>query len=355
MTWVTKKTVRDVLLILVISIVLAEIAFRIVDGISPLHIFYDDTYDRWRREPGTQDFDIKINAHGFRDTEFSPKRTGVYRIVALGDSMAYGAVPHRNNYLTILEQRMNARQPVEVLNMGIPNTGPRDYLSILVREGLAFDPDMVLVSVFIGNDILKPGVGQGKRELYTYSYLASFAHYLLHIRPQIADRQPGPDRGKEYLKYCGNCPRFEEDAFLKIESHRASIYFSAPKSIDPLVDRAFAPIAKMARLCEQLGIEFAVVLLPAEIQVYPALAKRVIDRSYNFTRHAAHWNPSLPNRLLGERLNARGIRFLDLLPEFSRVAPHETLYLPRDTHWNIAGNQLAGEAIYRYLSSLASG
>lgn len=355
MTWATKNTVRDVLVILVISIALAEIAFRIVDGISPLHIFYDDTYERWRRTPGTQNFDIKINSHGFKDTEFGPKRTDVYRIVALGDSMTYGAVPYHNNYLTVLERRMNARQPVEVLNMGIPNTGPSDYLSILVREGLAFDPDMVLVSVFIGNDILKPGAGQGKRELYTYSYLASFAHYLLYIRPQIADRQPGPDRDKEYLQYCGDCPTFEEEAFLRINSHRAVIYFSAPKSINPLVDHAFVPIAEMAKLCEQRGIEFAVVLLPAEIQLYPALAKRVIDRSYNFTRHAAHWDPELPNRLLGERLNARGIRFLDLLPEFSRVAPRETLYLPRDTHWNIAGNRLAGEAIYRYLSSIASG
>jgi hypothetical protein len=39
--------------------------------------------------------------------------------------------------------------------MGIPATGSRDYLTLFVDEGIQLHPDMVIVSLFIGNDILE--------------------------------------------------------------------------------------------------------------------------------------------------------------------------------------------------------
>ena len=43
----------------------------------------------------------------------------------------------------------------ELINMGIPGIGPREYLAVFIHEGLQLKPDMVLLSFFIGNDFLE--------------------------------------------------------------------------------------------------------------------------------------------------------------------------------------------------------
>ncbi|MEZ5421131.1 MAG: hypothetical protein R2708_27860 [Vicinamibacterales bacterium] len=63
-----------------------------------------------------------------------------------------GVVPRRDNYLTLVEQALAADGPAEVVNLGVSGTEPRDYLSLLVDEGLGLDPDLVLVGFFVGND-----------------------------------------------------------------------------------------------------------------------------------------------------------------------------------------------------------
>ena len=39
--------------------------------------------------------------------------------------------------------------------MGIPGTSVKEYLSLFVDEGLELNPDMLLLNVYIGNDILE--------------------------------------------------------------------------------------------------------------------------------------------------------------------------------------------------------
>ena len=141
------RLLREGLVIAVVSLVLGEITLRIYSHFNPIFVFYDDSYNRFRGKPHGDDWGFKLNSKGFKDLEFGPKRGDVYRIIGIGDSFAYGVVPYRYNYLTILEEHLNeGRAVAEVLNLGIPSIGPRDYLSILVREGLALQPDMVILS-----------------------------------------------------------------------------------------------------------------------------------------------------------------------------------------------------------------
>jgi len=57
----------------------------------------------------------------------------------------------------------------------------------------------------------------------------------------------------------------------------------------------------------------------------------------------------IPNRLMKTRLSHAGIKYLDLLDRFVESGKSTRLYRPRDTHWNLAGNELAAEAIRNYL------
>ena len=54
-----------------------------------------------------------------------------------------------------------------------------------------------------------------------------------------------------------------------------------------------------------------------------------------------------PNRALREALDEDGVPYLDLLPAFVEAARLDRLYKPNDSHWNLAGNRLAADEIYR--------
>ncbi len=130
---------------------------------------------------------IRLNSLGFMDVEFGPKQPVVYRIASPGEFFAYGVVPYRQNYLTVLEDHLNAIGTVAMLNMGIAGIDPKDYFDLLVRERLSQEPDAVLVAFFIGNDITQ-GAGQAKERndlARGYSYLWGALRYPIWIRPFV--------------------------------------------------------------------------------------------------------------------------------------------------------------------------
>ena len=145
---------RDVLIIVLITVALGEVSLRIYNSIDPLPIFYSDDYDRFRGKPFAPNWNFHLNSRGFNDVEFSARKaTGTIRILGIGDSFAFGVVPYEYNYLTLLEEYLRqSGHNVELINIGIPSIGPREYLSLLVNEGFALEPDRVLLSFFIGND-----------------------------------------------------------------------------------------------------------------------------------------------------------------------------------------------------------
>src|SRR5262249_55162564 len=98
--------------------------------------------------------DVRLNALGFRERRLpSPKPPGVRRVVALGDSFTQGyGVAENEAWPRRLETLLDARGRYEVVNLGVPGTNPRDYLSHLQDPGLAYQPDIVLVTV-MGNDV----------------------------------------------------------------------------------------------------------------------------------------------------------------------------------------------------------
>jgi GDSL-like lipase/acylhydrolase family protein/acetyltransferase AlgX (SGNH hydrolase-like protein) len=101
---------------------------------------------------------VRTNGAGFRGGPLPrTKPPGVYRIVALGDSFTFGfGVREGQAWPARLAARLNARTGgtprVEVVNLGVPGTGPRDYLWHLAHTGLALEPDLVVVGVF-ANDL----------------------------------------------------------------------------------------------------------------------------------------------------------------------------------------------------------
>jgi hypothetical protein len=103
---------------------------------------------------------VAINQAGLRGPEVQTARPpGVFRIVGLGDSVMFGwGVGQGAEYLRVLEQRLNARGGTtrfECLNFAVPGYNTFMEAAVLEREGLAYEPDLVIVH-FISNDLGLP-------------------------------------------------------------------------------------------------------------------------------------------------------------------------------------------------------
>ena len=177
---------RQTIIIVAITIVLCEIGLRVFNEVYPLPFFYSNSYNRFRIKPHSQMYGFALNSRGFNDVEFKiEKDPGVFRVLGIGDSFAFGMVPYPFNYLTLIEERLNSNgHRSELINMGIPGINPREYLAILLHEGLELKPDMVLLSFFIGNDFTE---SSKVTRLYKFSYLASLAKYLVDLNTKMAN------------------------------------------------------------------------------------------------------------------------------------------------------------------------
>lgn len=325
--------------VVAVTVLSLEVALRLFNAVRPHFLFYSDSYDRFRGLPGAPMFDSRLNARGFNDVNHSiERRPGTrQRIVALGDSFAVGVVPYSANYLTLLESELAPDGSVEVINMGMSATGPSDYRDILVREGLEFGPDVVLVSVFVGNDLEVRA-----RRPHEYSYVAMLASGLWRLTreqtpaPQVA----APGAGA----YVDERPGFSRERFMEIEVDRAWIYEPASTRVAAAVARAATDLRSIREIASRARASIVVVLIPDEAQVDSALRSEI----------AGLWSADVqldfdqPQRLLSAALADDGIRVVDLLPVF-RDAGAVRLYKPFDTHWNLAGNRLAAQAIARVI------
>jgi hypothetical protein len=180
----------------------------------------------------------------------------------------------------------------EVLNMGIPSIGPKDYLSLLAREGLALQPDMILLSFFIGNDFSD---SNRTRELHSYSYLASLLRYIQIIRPKLEDHREFDGHGKR--DYCDDCPTFDDETYLQMEKARSSVYLKYNTHFLSLLDDALYYLTQIKDLCKKRNIEFVVILIPDELQINDVLQAE-IRKTYSPELDKDQWDITLPNTIL---------------------------------------------------------
>jgi acetyltransferase AlgX (SGNH hydrolase-like protein) len=332
--------------ITVLTFILGEVSLRVYDYFRPSYIFYNESYiERFRGKPFASYGKFRLNSLGFRGKEFTPKPANGFRIVALGDSFAFGVVPYEANYLTLIEASLQKSHPnVDLLNMAIVGIGPSDYWELLKDDGLSYEPDLVLLSFFIGNDF----VGARRRRLYEFSYVAT----LIYRSGKVARNYRGRRTPAADFNYCDDCATMTEEGYLKVQRGRSKMYIKGYKRFSRSVDAAMTYLEKIQALCKERGVQLVVVLIPDELQINRELQKIVRAK---FHPHVADndWDPLMPNRTLAVRLSKAGIDTIDLYDSLAATGAQKRLYKPRDTHWNIAGNQLAANVIGVHLEKFA--
>ncbi len=133
--------------------------------ITPGGFYTVDPPGRYRLSPGYRgriynraeyDNEIRINAEGLRGEEVGQKTERLTRLLAIGDSFVFGVgVEDTETFTAVMaDQLTEIGVPAEGLNAGIPAFGVPDAVSWLARRGLALQPDVVILSIFQGNDLV---------------------------------------------------------------------------------------------------------------------------------------------------------------------------------------------------------
>jgi hypothetical protein len=316
------------------TLLLAECSLRLYATCAGTSLLVSESLAAHRLTPG-QDYGrgLRGNSLGYPGPDFvRAKRPGVFRIAALGDSFAVGpVVAWEENYLTRLEKQLPA---TEIYNFGVSGTGPREYALVLRQDVWQFQPDLVLLSVFVGNDITETMATPRRLDPRQH------AVYLLLTRGWRLARAPGsPAPGTDPA-----VPPLSEAAFRAIEARRLAVCLDPPPpGLERKWQQALRYLSRVVDDCRDHGVPLAVVLIPDEFQINPDVLELARSEA-NVARHAV--DLAGPQRRLARFFSERAVPCLDLQPA---LAATSGTYALRDTHWNRRGNELAAEDIATWL------
>ena len=367
-----------------LTLVLSEVAARIVVGRDYSSVLQLDPVVLHRLRPGAEKFFlhepangggrvlVRVNSDGYRGEELDAgART---RVVVFGDSFIEAEVSEEAaTYVEQLEDALaqGLGRDVEVVNAGVVAYGP-DQVAVRMPQDLArLAPALAVVAIYAGNDygdLLRnkivrldaSGAARLAQPAIVDTLRAAFARakrpVLMKMVSRIRNRPPSGG-GATDSAAAERRRHALVDAWLGERVAELSSYQNEPDSVRNLLgdthdaDVSLTPDAPSARLKMQLmsaavgaiaeaaaraNVPVLFVAIPAALDVDERYGSSQVDSS----RYPAYSRSRLTDtvRTIVER---RGLPVVDLFPAF-RAAPRDQLYLKGgDNHWSNAGQALA--------------
>lgn len=329
------------------TLVLAEALLRLWSAWSGQSFLVQEGMAAWKLAPNhNYDGLIQTNSLGYVGREVARQRcAGVPRVAVVGDSFVVGFVPQEQNFVSRLEQ---LNPGVEFCNFGIVGNSPREDFESLETDVWPFAPDLILLSVTVGNDITDEGPIDHPRHLDPRSQQTLvFATRLLTLAKERWRQAQG--HGPEGFAARGPFHPLSREAHLEALGRHGLCVCSrgAAPALEPNWRRALGYFDRIIASCRARGTPLCVVLQPDEIQVNPELRREALA---HFRLAPEDLDLEAPQRRLTAYFAERGVPCLDLLPAFADQGAAN--YTPRDMHYNAAGNRLAAERIHAWLSGL---
>lgn len=361
-----------VVLLLVATVValgaLCEAAVRLFRLEEPRFIQHDPVYGAshipgqagyWTKAP--EPVYVEINSHGFRGPDRPlDKPPGTYRIVIIGDSYVEAfSVPFEETLSSRLERRLRAKgYPVEAVALGVSDFGTAQELLLLEREGLRYQPDLVVLA-FAHNDPANNHPLLHRNTDRPYFRLTDQGRLeRLPYRMESDSRGPVRDFLRRHLRIYTFFPKRVREAVRRLRNKTAregpaklqNHFELYPTAQEPLGREAweltFALLKEFRRKVEASGAEFVLLEIPFKGQVEKRYWEKFLANYPEVRQREADFENQEPQRLLGDFCRKERMRCLILLPTFQKAAAKGwELFGHRDFHWNAAGNRLAAEAL----------
>lgn len=295
---------------------------------------------------------------------------GEYRILSFGDSFTYSVMEPDLSYNGIVQQQLNAAlqgKSVRVVNLGEPGTGPNSYRAAYDFWSQIFEHQAVLFHIFLGNDVQddayltsplvwEPNIAvlqasnavmdagskrvPNKFPLRMLDY--AYAAWLSHKTTAAAELPPGYNWAA----------LTDLDTETLLQTYFIFLDVTDPEKLSGLFP-GYAQVMlllKRAQALADMGIQVAIVLGPSEPMVNDELRARVLAHA---GADAARYDLGLPVRIISQLQQrvAPDVPMMDMTQAFRarHQSSGEQLYFRHNTHWDKAGNQLAGDEISNFL------
>ncbi len=324
----------------------------------------------------------RTNEFGFNDRDYPHRRrAGTYRILFLGDSFSWmGGLD--GNYVSLLEKMFEKEfgpDRVEVINAGYSQTHTAEQLVLLEKFGLLYEPDLVLLAVFAGNDFYdadpqrkRIAIGGGMTDIFLdRDFYAVFRGQPLILKSRLllylqekwrswereigrtsnppAKRSPVTEGGSRQRRGPCRAPVLDDyylnSLYLRTQFNRLDQFARFAPNVTLIAESVLV----MKALLADRHIDFAVTVLPDEVQVDSNVERAFLEH-YRLDSSQFEWDRA--QSILRQLCRDHSIPFLDLLAVFKEASRlGQKSYLPNNGHWNDTGNELAAQFFFSSLRS----
>lgn len=362
------------------ALLIAEVGVRVANHWFPYFYSYDAARG-WGLRPNTSGYYSRegaswmhINSDGFRGPNVSKRKPpGTIRIAFVGDSYTEAMqVPYKDTFASVAARTL-AQCPllhgkhVQALDFGVDGYGTAQELVTLRKQVWPFHPDIVVLAVFLGNDIRNNSVtleGDQCRPFFVVrdgklvpaGPFGSSNSFRLWCMARFNYRKQGLFAllGSAWTIIADH----DEQPTPQYPIERAINY----NIYKPPVDKAWksawrvtdALIEEMHREVAAHGAAFLVTTLDTSIQVWPDEAVRK-----RFMKRIGVTNLFYPDRQIASLGERDGFQVLTLAQPLYEYAKEHHAYLhgffntPKGFgHWNKTGHRVAGELMGKRLCKM---
>ena len=399
MNWTKLRIIKFITLIiaLITSILIAEIILRTIFYMPvPLARYYPIVANLSGDELFFNQYEYqtinKYNNYGFRNKSFELQKK-TKRILFFGDSFLEGqGVDEDKRFSTIACKKIE--RDTECINFGQIATQPSNYFENIVDFGIALRPDVIVVSIFLGNDFMQMGSNPPPKKYNInsqYEYEKNIkrpSSYLLALIYQISTK-------KKYLLKKQNYKdqnfwelitgyKVSKELIIKNTNISKSIFEEKVKKIKPeildgiydgKIPRTFLNevfeqkydgenyysdkdyqsvlgyIRELTKITHEKNIDIVFLLIPDISEVNSRTFENVLSNDFSIKR--------LPKRLvevkkmhkkLVEDLNKDNIIYIDVTENLKNY--NKETYFKYDNHFNENGHFVTAMSIEGKLKSL---
>jgi len=274
-------------------------------------------------------FPNETSTQGFRENKVyhKTKGKGVSRIIALGDSVAYGvALNVEKNFLTLLENKSNSLRPqkFDIINMAISGYSTTQEVEFLKEAGLGFSPNEVWI-FYVLNDASYDGgefalIGQEK---LLFSKKVNDLTFLGQLRKNsnIWKLMETYLFSKRIQQVVDN--KIENDKIKYAQKRKIKSYFHA-MHMDEYFEETKASFVELSNLSKKHNFKIKVFIMP------------ILDNKNGYYFSEVH-------DIVKTTLHSMGIEVHDLLDELKeedlskyRLSENDTLHLNENGHKRIS-------------------
>lgn len=296
---------------------------------------------------------------------------GEFRILTFGDSYCCGTVkPPYTLQGAASRSLAEAGARTRLVNFGEPGSSFAHYRKAMAHWSGRVEADGLMVVVFLGNDPQETAWNAADPDQSVNAVLRACPVSVANDRKRLT--APPHRFGLRLIDYTA--------ALADFVLAGAYVETGAPEPFSPLyaplpterylrqtanfavagevarcgeLSKGWQALAELGRDLQRLGrqrrIPTAVVLAPPEVAARPELWREAAAFSGD---RPERYDPWLAGRMARAVLGqaAPEVAVLDLTPAFVCAAGRgDILYPPREIHWNVAGNRLAGEVVANFV------